>query len=114
MWQTGKVIYVSSSKGNDNNDGLSFGTSVKTFEKAIEKLSSSNSETANYVVITDEVTLSGNVNKNVTITSLYGGIDYQNTNNAKLKINSNINLLADVMFDNIKIDSISTTIIILL
>ena len=110
MWQTGKVIYVSSSKGNDNNDGLSFGTSVKTFEKAIEKLSSSNSETANYVVITDEVTLSGNVNKNVTITSLYGGIDYQNTNNAKLKINSNINLLADVMFDNIKIDSISTTI----
>ena len=110
MWQKANVVFVSGSKGNDNNNGLSTGTAVKTIEKALEKLSSSGTTKVNYIVVTDEVTLNNTINKNVTITSLYGGKDYQHTNNAKLKISSNINLQADVVFDNIKIDSESSTI----
>ena len=110
MWQKANVVFVSGSKGNDNNNGLSTGTAVKTIGKALEKLSSSGTTKTNYIVVTDEVTLNNTINKNVTITSLYGGKDYQHTNNAKLKISSNINLQADVVFDNIKIDSESSTI----
>ena len=38
MWQKANVVFVSGSKGNDNNNGLSTGTAVKTIEKALEKV----------------------------------------------------------------------------
>ncbi len=40
---------------------------------------------------------------NVTITSVYGGIDYRNQNNAALTLNGNVYLKSSVKFENINI-----------
>lgn len=114
-WQDAKVIFVSSSQGSSANDGLSPETPVSSLESAFGKLSNSETDmTKQIVVIMDEVTWnnlsSTDLNKNATITSLYGGIDYEHTNNAKLKISSNMNIYADIRFDDINITSTSTTV----
>ena len=108
VWQKANVIFVSS-LGNDQNSGLSPNTAVKTLEGAFNKLSTSGDITNQIIVVTNQIhwtsqNNSSMLNKNATITSVYGGKDYK-SQGAGLIIDANMELNANLIFDNIRIDS---------
>lgn len=110
VWQKATVVFVS--KGGDNaNDGLSPETPVKDIETAYGKLNSSGAMKTNVIVIMDKIEWNSDtvLTGNATITSLYAGVDYRKEN-AELKISSNMQVKGNIMFDNIKLYSNSTTV----
>lgn len=111
VWQDATVIYVSST-GNNSNDGITPTTPVADLTTAFDKLSSSGTAENNIIVVMDAIewNSSTTMTKNATITSLYAGIDYRATQNAELKISSNMTTNADIIFDNIELYSNSTTV----
>ena len=110
VWKAAQVIFVSSSIGSNLNDGLSPETPVQTVENALEKLGNAEDMTTQLIVIMDEVEWGPDtVDKNVTITSFYAGIDYKEQG-AVLKITGNISMEADMTIENIKVDSTSETV----
>ena len=112
VWQDARVIFVSSTSGNNSNNGLSQNTPVADITTAYSKLNSSGTAESNIVVIMDAVEWNSNtiLDKKATITSLYAGIDYRTSNNAELKISSNMQTNSDIIFDNIELYSDSTTV----
>lgn len=109
-WQNANVIFVSSSGSNSNN-GLSPGTPVKDIETAFSKLPASNDTSKNIIVLMTDITWNSNIKstKNATITNLYAGTDYRK-NGAKLTVDGNIYMNSNIVFDNIEIDSKSSTV----
>ena len=109
-WQNATVIFVSKN-GNNSNDGKSPTTPVKDLKTAYSKLNADGTDTTNIIVVMDKIewnsgdTLTGNA----TITSLYAGVDYRK-DGAELQISSNMNISGDIVFDNIKLYSSSTTV----
>ena len=112
VWQEATVIFVSS-LGNNSNNGLSPSTAVRDLKTAFGKLSSSGNATNQIVVVMDQInwTQDGDIlNKNATITSVYGGKDYRNSG-AKISVSANMSLNADITFDNIEITSQNKTVL---
>lgn len=78
------VIYVSYNSGNDNNDGFTPQTPVRTLATAYSKLSSTGSRNENVIVMMGNYTnfqfynnqTDSTYAKNVTITGKYGGVNY--------------------------------------
>ena len=110
VWQQATVVFVSKD-GNNANDGLSPETPVKDIETAYGKLNSSGAMKTNVIVIMDKIEWNSDtvLTGNATITSLYAGVDYRKQN-AELKISSNMQVKGNIMFDNIKLYSNSTTV----
>lgn len=110
VWQEATVIFVSKS-GNNSNDGQSPTTPVKDLSTAYSKLNTNGTDATNIIVIMDKVewNSSDTLTGNATITSLYAGVDYRN-DGAELQISSNMNVSGDIIFDNIKLYSSSTTV----
>ena len=112
VWQDATIVFVSNTDGDNTNDGQLPATPVKDLVTAYSKLNPSGTAENNIIVIMDAVewnsstTLSGNA----TITSLYAGVDYSVTNNAELKISSNMTVNGDIIFDNIELYASSTTV----
>jgi len=111
VWQDAKVIFVKST-GSTSNSGTKATEPVPDLATAFSKLDTSGTSTSNVIVIMDAIewdddtTLTGNT----TITSLYAGIDYSETQNAELMISSNMVVEGDIIFDNIKLYAESTTV----
>lgn len=78
------VVYVNYSSGNNNNDGFTPQTPVKTLNTAYSKLDSNGNRNKNVIVIigtysnTSYMTSATDTtySKNVTITGKYNGVDY--------------------------------------
>ena len=85
------VVYVKYSGGNDNNDGYTPQTPVRTLSTAYEKLDDNVNRNANIIVIMgtysntnyynydDESRYAYTYGKNATLTGIYGGVDYEGT-----------------------------------
>lgn len=112
VWQNATVIYVSQSAGNDSNDGT-VDNPVKTITRAYELLNPSGTAENNIIVIKDAVewTSSTTITRPATITSEYAGINYGKTANAELKISADMNVNADITFDEIKLYTTSNKLI---
>ena len=110
IWQKATVIFVSKN-GNNANNGFSPETPVKDIKTAYSKLSASGTMKTNVIVIMDAIEWNSSdvLTGNATITSLYAGVDYTNKG-AELKISSNMQINGNVMFDDIKLYSNSTTV----
>ena len=110
VWQEATVIFVSN-KGNNSNDGKSPTTPVKDLQTAYSKLDADGKDSTNIIVIMDAIewNSSDTLTGNATITSLYAGVDYR-TQGAELKVSSNMNVNGDIIFDNIKLYSSSSTV----
>ena len=110
VWQEATVIFVSN-KGNNSNDGKSPTSPVKDLQTAYSKLDADGKDSTNIVVIMDAIewNSSDTLTGNATITSLYAGVDYR-TQGAELKVSSNMNVNGDIIFDNIKLYSSSSTV----
>ena len=110
IWQKATVIFVSKN-GNNANNGFSPETPVKDIKTAYSKLSASGTMKTNVIVIMDAIEWNSSdvLTGNATITSLYAGVDYTNKG-AELKISSNMQINGNVMYDDIKLYSNSTTV----
>ena len=110
VWQEATVIFVSN-KGNNSNDGKSPTSPVKDLQTAYSKLDADGKDSTNIIVIMDAIewNSSDTLTGNATITSLYAGVDYR-TQGAELKVSSNMNVNGDIIFDNIKLYSSSSTV----
>ena len=83
------VVYVNYSGGNDNRDGRTPETAVRTMETAYEKLDSNLGREANIIVVMGNYTSTSFFNyddesynsyryeKDATLTGIYGGVDYE-------------------------------------
>ena len=110
IWQDATVIFVSDTDGDNSYDGKLPTTPVKDIQTANSKLSSSGTAQNNIIVIMDDITWDNTtLTNNVTITSLYAGVDYRKENGASLRISSNITTNGDIIFDNIELYSDSAT-----
>ena len=113
VFQEAKVIFVSKN-GASSNNGLSPSTPVNNLENAYSKMQTGVDKSRQIIVLMDETEWtsqndSSKLNKNVTITSLYAGIDYRNQG-AKLKVSANISINGDLILDNIEIESTSSDV----
>ena len=83
------VVYVDYENGNDNRDGRTPETAVKTMQTGYSKLDSNAGREANVIVVMgtytstsffnydDESSYASRYRKNATITGIYGGVDYE-------------------------------------
>lgn len=101
------VVYLSS-KGNYANGGTSLSDAVDTLGVAVAKLANS----GGIIVVCDEVDVKRThfveCGGEVTITSVYGGVDYRKTG-AKLNISGIITLLSDVKLENVNIHATASS-----
>ena len=111
VWQDATIVFVSTDRGNNSNDGKLPEAPVKDLKTAYGLLNSSGTAENNIIVIMDKVehddttTLSGNA----TITSIYAGVDYR-SQGAELKVSSNMIIDGDLIFDNIELYASSSTV----
>ena len=110
VWQEATIVFVSKN-GNDSNDGKLPESPVKTLTTAFSKLNSSGTAGNNIIIIMNEIewNSSQTLEENATITSLYAGVDYETSQNAELKISSNMIIRGNIIFDNIKLYSNSNS-----
>ena len=112
VWEDGNVIFVKNDGGSDSNDGLSTATPVQTITGAYSKMDDGVDASKQVIVVMDEVSLEGTLpDKNVTLTSFYAGVDYRATNGAKINVTNNVSMTADLVIENIRIDSSSNTVL---
>ena len=112
VWQDARVVFVSTTEGDNSYTGLSPDYPVADIVTAYSKLNASGTAENNIIVIMDAVEWNSDtvLDKNATITSLYAGTDYRASKNAELKVSSNMQTTGDIIFDNIKLYSDSTTV----
>lgn len=106
---TPPVVYLSMSAGSDSNTGTSASAPVKTITKAFEVLAEAYK--GGTVVLMDGVNTKTSDSSKVltladaggavTITSNYGGVNYRETNNARLMLYYGLAFQNDVVFDSI-------------
>ena len=100
----GKVVYVSNF-GKVDNDGKTADTSVNTLGLAVSMLR----ETGGTVVVcgplTTKITYLVECADNVTITSVYGGVDYRETNSASILLEGNLTLASELTLENVTINT---------
>ena len=100
----GNVVYVSDA-GAFANDGTSPETAVDNLGLAIAMLR----ETGGTVVVSGELTVKEThlveCADNVTVTSVYGGVDYRETNGAKLLVGGSVTLASELTFENLSIET---------
>ncbi len=100
----GKVVYVSDT-GARTNDGSSPENAVDNLGLAIAMLR----ETGGTVVVCGELTVKEThlikCADNVTVTSVYGGVDYRETNGAKLLISGSITLSSELTIEHITLEA---------
>ncbi|MBQ8835979.1 MAG: S-layer homology domain-containing protein [Clostridia bacterium] len=101
-----KVVYVSNF-GKVTNDGKTAESAVNSLGLAVSMLR----ETGGTVVVcgplTAKVTYLVECADNVTITSVYGGVDYREINSAVVDMSGNLTLASDLTFENVKINTSS-------
>ena len=106
------VVYVKDS-GKANGDGKTPETAVNTLAKAVGLLR----KDGGTVVVCGPCTISYTLHlpengKCITVTSVYGGVDYRDTARARLVVKKNISLHGDYTFDDIEISSAAQWMII--
>ncbi len=100
----GDVVYVSDA-GTFANDGTSPENAVDNLGLAVAMLR----ETGGTVVVSGELTVGETFlvecADNVTVTSVYGGVDYRATNGAKLLLSGGITLASELTFENLSLEA---------
>ncbi len=103
-WAKENVVYVSNF-GKNTNDGATPETSVNNLGLAIGMLR----ENGGTVVVCGPITVGEThlveCNGNVTVTSLYGGVDYRETNGAQLLVGGGITLASPITFEELAINT---------
>lgn len=108
-WQEASIVFVDASNGNDQNNGLTKSTPVRSWSGVTNKLTktatnASNRELNIVVLINGNLTdLSNEPNCAYTITSLYNGIDYRNM--AQVRLTKDITVNYDRQVDFVKVNS---------
>ena len=99
-----KVVYVSS-LGKVTNDGKTAATAVDSLGLAVAMLR----ETGGTVVVcgplTTKVTYFVECADNVTVTSVWDGVDYRNTDSAAINLGGNLTLASDITLENVTINT---------
>ena len=104
QWGTASVIYLNSGAGNDEADGLTEATAVKTLGKAYERLGTGGTVETNRIVLCDTYTISGTVNTGnvpATISGTAAGKLYLPSSNSVLQCQ------ADTTIENLTLHSVS-------
>ncbi|MBQ2733865.1 MAG: hypothetical protein IJF74_06875 [Clostridia bacterium] len=97
------VVYVKDS-GNDNANGKTAQTAIKSFAKAVGLLRKNGGTIVVCGPSTTTYTLHLPENeKPITVTSVYDGVDYRKTANAKLVMAHCISMYGDYVYDGIEI-----------
>ncbi len=104
-----KVVFVSPSSGNDENSGENPTSPKQTLSGAITSLINGGT-----VVICSEIKLPDGFimthnDKKINLTTRYNEIDYAQTNGAKLVLEGNIYLQSSIGFNNITLQSPSSS-----
>lgn len=109
----GEVVFLSTSAGDNSNDGLTPETPKKSWEKLSSNGAISLLEAGGTMVVIGKSYLGGDytlprLRGELTITSAYGGVDYKNPNPAsnpacafKMAGGANLTIQSDVTFDDI-------------
>ena len=98
------AIFVDGENGNDENDALTADTAVATYEKAFELLTAER----NRIVIVRSVRAAYSYSMpkydgQVVFTTLHDGVDYNEQNNAALRIGYEFSLNCDAVLENVHI-----------
>ena len=97
------VVYVAGS-GKRTNDGATAGTAVDNLGLAIAMLR----KNGGTVVVSGEVAVKEThlveCGGNITVTSVYGGVDYRAKNSAKLSVSGSVTLASALTLENLDID----------
>ncbi len=100
------VVFLSSTGAYDNS-GASPDEAVDTLGVAVAKLA----KNGGTVVVCDGVDVSRThlaaCAGNITITSVYDGVDYRVSNNASLNIKGILTFLSDIMFENLTLNCVN-------
>ena len=101
---TSDVIFVDGENGNDENEALTVDTAVATYEKAFELLTAER----NRIVIVRSVRAAYSYSMpkydgEVVFTTLHDGVDYNEQNNAALRIGYVFSLNCDAVLENVHI-----------
>ena len=109
--QVGKAIYL---RDGGSSDGSSFEQPIGDFKDAVRLLKNSGGTivvcgeyTYSELILLSQISGTANGRKVITVTSVYNGIDYGQTNGAKLVAgnqngSANMILAGDFVFENIK------------
>ena len=112
---TATVVYLNGEDGDDSNDGHDSTTAVKMLNKAYSLLDPEKDGT---IVLCGPFTQDGHFArshsaKSITITSVYGGVDYRKTNNAVYKVSGNrFGLADDTTFENMTFESTGSSFLL--
>ena len=101
-----KAYFVDNAKGKDTNAGTSASAPLKTLGKAYAYL---RTVKGGVLVVSGEVAVANAfapsaVDGAVLFTSVYGGVNYAETNGAKLVIGANMAFASDTYFQGIRMD----------
>ena len=100
----GNVVYVSNF-GKHPNDGKTPETAVDSLGLAVSMLRENGGTVVVCGPLTTKITYLVECAENVTLTSVYGGVDYREANSASIILNGNITLASDLTFENITINT---------
>ncbi|MBQ4557674.1 MAG: S-layer homology domain-containing protein [Clostridia bacterium] len=101
-----KVVYVSNF-GKVDNDGKTADTAVNTLGLAVSMLRESGGTVVVCGPLTTKITYLVECADNVTVTSVYGGVDYRETNSASIILEGNITLASELTLENVTINTSS-------
>ncbi|MBR5314557.1 MAG: hypothetical protein IKU45_03980 [Clostridia bacterium] len=110
--QTYKAVYL---RNGGNSDGSSVEQPIGDFKDAVRLLKNSGGTIVvcgeysyNELILLSQISGTANGKKTITVTSVYGGVDYRQTSGAKLVVgdnsgSANMILAGDFVFENLKI-----------
>jgi hypothetical protein len=116
--QVGKAIYL---RDGGSSDGSSFDQPIGDFKDAVRLLKNSGGTIVvcgeysySELILLSQISGTSNGRKVITVTSVYNGVDYRQTNGAKLVAgnqngSANMILAGDFIFENIKIETAGST-----
>lgn len=102
----GDVVYVSNF-GKHPNDGKTPETAVDSLGLAVAMLRKNGGTVVVCGPLTTKITYLVECAENVTVTSVYGGVDYREVNSASIILEGNITLASDLTLENVTINSTS-------
>ena len=102
-----KVVYVSNF-GKTSNDGKTAINAVDSLGLAVAMLRESGGTVVVCGPLTTKITYLVECADNVTITSVYNGVDYRETNSAAITLAGNLTLASDVTLENVTVNTEKT------
>ena len=100
----GDAVFLDGVEGSDKNDGMTSASAVSTFKKAFGLLTDKCNK---IVIVRTPKIITGysapEYDGNVTITSLYDGVDFAELNNASLKLGGTFSFNCDITLENLNL-----------